>query len=83
MPEGIKMSKNLFAHSLLITLILLIWIISSAVLVVLALFGGFWLFTELYNFNLNPIIFVALFFVINLASVLWLVLANRKCKNQK
>jgi len=77
------MSKNLFAHSLLITLILLIWIISSAVLVVLALFGGFWLFTELYNFNLNPIIFVALFFVINLASVLWLVLANRKCKNQK
>jgi len=59
------------------------WIVSLAVLVILAFFGAFWLFTELYNCNINPVIFVILFFLMNMGSVIWLIIANRKCKNQE
>ena len=71
------------ANPLGIILSLFAWIISSAVLVILAFFGAFWLFTELYKCNIHPVIFVILFFLMNLESVLWLIIANRKRKNQE
>ena len=75
------MSKT--ANPLGIILSLFAWIISLAVLVILAFFGAFWLFTELYKSSIHPVIFVILFFLINLGSVLWLIIANRKYKNQE
>ena len=74
------MSKT--ADPLGIILSLFAWIISSAVLVILAFLGAVWLFTEWYKCNIHPLIFVILFFLMNLGSVLWLIIANRKCKNQ-
>ena len=71
------------ANPLGIILSLSAWIISSAVLVILAFLGAVWLFTEWYKCNIHPLIFVILFFLINLGSVLWLVIANRKYKNQE